>query len=323
MTRAGVGSPGGLAHPQTCSRDARIAKPTPMGGTGGRVDRPSATTMVIGGLPPMAGADSARALLEWIPSLPGVHLGDRSGASALAGLEPFAELIGGRSGPVMFSILGPLTRALEHATRAPAAGQLGSLVARIAESILAVVARISEVAPEAPVVAVVDEPALRRCEHPSHPLSPAVTAPVLDHLGEVVSPVADLGVRVGEGAHLASMVGRGVHVLAVPVSSAATQAPAIAAHVAAGGVVAWGAVPVDQPHGMGTDRLWRRLASAWNDVAAEGVEPAQVREQAFICPSGGLEAFTVSQAHEMVTLADDLGRVARTEVLGPRLDLGA
>lgn len=287
------------------------------------MDRPSATTMLIGALPPMAAETSARVVLEWTPALPGVDLGDRVGRAALAAVEPFLEVIKGRCEPVMFSILGPLTRALDLALRAPSSGQLASLVARIADSILSVVARIAEVAPAAPVVAVLDEPALRRCEHPSHPLSPVVTAPVLSRLGEVVSPVADLGVRVGEGAHLSSMVGCGMHLLAVPLSSSTTQAPALAAHVAGGGVVAWGAVPVDEPHGMGTDRLWRRLAAAWNDVAAQGVAPAAVREQAFICPSGGLESFTMSQAHEVVTLADDLGRVARNEVLGRRLGLGA
>ena len=271
----------------------------------------------------MAGDESARVVLDWTPSLPGVDLGNRSGSAALAMIEPFLQAIGGRSGPDMFSILGPLTRALELAKRAPAPAQLRSLVARIADSVLAVVARFAEVAPAAPVVVVLDEPALRRGEHPSHPLPPAVTAPLLAHIGEVVSPVADLGVRVGEGAHLSSMVGCGVHLLAVPVSSTATQAPALAAHVAAGGVVAWGAVPVDQPHGVGTDRLWRRLASAWDDVAAEGVERAKVRDQAFICPSGGLESFTLSQAHEVVTLADDLGRVARTERPGRRLRIEA
>jgi len=271
----------------------------------------------------MAAEASARVVLEWTPSLPGVALGDRYGSAALATLEPFAHAIRGRSEPVMFSILGPLTRALDLARRAPTPGLLGSLVTRIADSIVAVVARIAEVAPGAPVLAVLDEPALRRCEHPSHPLPPRLTAPALSQLGEMVSPVADLGVRVGEGAHLSSIVGSGVHLLAVPLSSVATQAPALAAHVAAGGVVAWGAVPVDEPHGAGTHRLWRRLASAWNDVAAEGVEPDQVRERSFICPNGSLESFTVSQAYEVVTLADDLGRVARTEALGPHLGIGA
>lgn len=289
-----------------------------------RVEVPSTVTAVIGALPAMTPEVAARFALETTPHLPGVDVGVGSAREAAANAEFFVRAVADRTGPILVSMLGPCSRALGAVVGSVVDDQaLRGAVREVNDVIDAVLGLLASSAPEAVAVVMLDEPALVNGEHPSHPLDAsavgvAIGSIVSEQLGAVV------GVRVPGRADIATLLDSGIGLLGIPVGVGVGAAmAAMAEFVTAGGVIAWGAVPVNEPIGDASHRLWRRLASAWAELVAGGADPVRLRDQALITAAGSLDRFTTGQARQILGLADDLAQRARTQVMGARMGIGA
>ncbi len=179
------------------------------------------------------------------------------------------------------------------------------------------------------VVVVMVEPALVGAMHPTFPLSPGeVTStliPTVDALDRYPGR-GDLliGVHVAGRTDWPSIISSGVSLISVPADDAlVSAAPALNAFLDAGGSIAWGAVPVDQPLGTGGEVFWRRLGGVWCSLVGEGLDPFQLRACSLLGPSDGLGHFGVSQVVRAMGLVDSLSVRVRRQAIGARLSLGA
>ncbi|HTO00290.1 MAG TPA: hypothetical protein VL068_06405, partial [Microthrixaceae bacterium] len=179
------------------------------------------------------------------------------------------------------------------------------------------------------VVVVMAEPGLIGAMHPTFPLSPAeVTAaliPTIDALDSFPDH-GDLlvGVHVAGRTDWPSIISSGVSLISVPVDdSLLSAAPALNLFLEAGGSIAWGAVPVDQPLGTGEELLWRRLGGVWCALVGEGLDPFQLRACSLVGTSDGLGHYGESQVIRSLSLVDSLSVRIRRQAIGTRLSLGA
>jgi len=171
---------------------------------------------------------------------------------------------------------------------------------------------------------VLDEPGLANSMHPTFPLD---EDEVQELVGEVVhdlSPGAAVGVRVDGRADWSMLLRTGIAVLGAPVTAQLeTAAAELARFLERGGVVAWGAVPTDEPLGTSADRLWRRLSALWCELVGEGIDPRLLRERSIITTAGELSSFGTSQAERAIALAQDLASRVFRQARGLHLSIGA
>jgi hypothetical protein len=102
-----------------------------------------------------------------------------------------------------------------------------------------------------------------------------------------------------------------------------TAAVELGRFLESGGIIAWGAVPVDEPLGQSAERLWRRLSDLWCELTRLGIDPLLLRERSIITPAAGLGNFGTSQAERILALAEDLATRVLHQTLGVRLSIGA
>jgi hypothetical protein len=177
------------------------------------------------------------------------------------------------------------------------------------------------------VLLFLQEPVLANSMHPTFPLGPdEISDLVSDVVDEVERPDDDvvIGVQVEGRADWGVLLRTGIGALAAPITAhLETAAAEIDRFLRAGGIVAWGAVPVDEPLGQSADRLWKRLSDLWCELSSRGVDPLLLRERSIITPAAGLAGFGISQAERIVALAEDLATRVLRQSLGVRLSIGA
>lgn len=231
---------------------------------------------------------------------------------------------------VRVGVLGPVTLALTlRAAGLDLDAAVRGAVTVVTDRTTALVERAHGLRPGCAVVAVLVEPGLVGSVHPTFPLGRDVVrghllAPVVDALG--ASPVGRglVGVHVPGRTDWEAVVGTGASFVSLPAQpEVASWAPAIGRLVAAGGVLAWGAVPVNRPLGLQADSLWRSLSATFAALAAEGVDPVELRLRSLVGPVDGLEGFDVPGAGRVVDLCTDLSSRLRRQSLATRLSLGA
>ncbi|HKY16421.1 MAG TPA: hypothetical protein VJM33_15955 [Microthrixaceae bacterium] len=298
---------------------------------------PIGVASAIGAMPFARAVDAVDFVVEQLPQLPSAppldldancHEVDDLDADTLAGIDAFVTRLQGRSEPVVASLTGPITldlrlREAGYAPGAAAEIALGA-VQRVGGWLLA---RLGSAMPEAGLLLFLDEPGLHHSMHPSFPLKPAA---VERRLSEVVAHLDDLGGRVTVGLNLgaradwAMLLRTGVGALAAPLTAQLeTAATEVSRFLDSGGVIGWGAVPVDEPLGASPERLWKRLSAVWCDMTQGGADPMLLRERSIIVPSGPLGAYGLSQAERAVQLAQELAVKVWHQSLGVRLSIGA
>ena len=288
---------------------------------------PVGLATVIGARPGVA-----RDLSPRLPSAPPVELA----ADALApvdgdgALVAFLRTLRGRTEPIVVSLTGPVTLDLDLRRRGieveESARTATVAVSRAASSLLDTVQRI---VPGAGVLLFLQEPVLANSMHPTFPLGPDE---ISDLVSEVVDEVATthpgddvvLGVQVDGRADWAMLLRTGIGALAAPISAhLETAAAEIDRFLRSGGIVAGGAVPVDEPLGLSADRLWKRLSDLWCELSRRGIDPLLLRERSIITPSAALGNFGLSQAQRIVSLSEDLATRVLRQSLGVKLSIGA
>jgi hypothetical protein len=298
-----------------------------MGDAQDGIQVPVGLATVIGARP-----DLAPERLPRLPSAPPVVVDatdGRASATDLAAVDRFLRDLGERRDPIVLSVTGPVTLWSERRR----AGGDPDDAARFAHG--AVVAAASQLldlarrhAPDAGLLLFLEEPALTNSMHPTFPLSAdeiaaliAATVSAVDGLGDHGTT---LGVQVGGRADWAMLLATGIGALAAPITAQLQTASAeIGRFLESGGLMAWGAVPVDEPLGQSIERLWRRLSDLWCELARRGVDPLLLRERSIITPAAGLEHFRSSQAARIVALADELATRVLHQTVGVRLSIGA
>jgi len=300
-----------------------------------RVTLPAGLATVIGALPQLNPFDSSKVVRELTPGLPSgptVDLGradrqlDRGvDVDVLAPVRSFLEDLRGRVEPVVLSLTGPVTidlRLMQDGVERDRAATLAR--GYVAEWARAVVDLTAQLLPGAPLLLFLEEPGLANSMHPTFPLSPAEIEGLVTDVVEPLAPDAMVGVQVSGRADWALLLRTGISVLGAPISARLeTAAAELGRFLEAGGFVAWGAVPVDEPLGSGVERLWRRLSALWADLAQAGLDPLLLRERSIITPSAGLGSFGLSQAERVLRLTGELSERVFNQVVGARLSIGA
>jgi hypothetical protein len=260
----------------------------------------------------------------------------RSAAPGDDVLDAFLSRGPGAATAVRVPVLGPVTTAL--ALRAAGldlaeAVALGGAASR--DRSVAVATRVAASWPGVPQVVVLVEPGLVGSLHPTFPfgrdqLRADLLDPVVDALdaGPLADPARSAGHRIG--LHVPgrtdwdTLVGSGVSFVSLPAGpEAGAWSAALGRLVAGGGVIAWGAVPVDRPLGTRTDSLWQRLTATFSSLSAEGVDPMELRLHSLVSAADGLAHFDPAGAGRIVDLCTDLSSRLRRQSMAARLSLGA
>jgi hypothetical protein len=301
---------------------------------GVRFEQPAGLATVIGALPFERPVDASEFVLDAVPQLPSApsvvldpdHLDVASlGDDVRAGLTTFFGRLVGRVEPVVLTLTGPITLGLrlrdDGVTDEDALRRSASSVRDVARWLLD---RARTDLPGAPVLLFLEEPGLT---HSMHPTFPFTSSTVETTVASVVSDLdggAVVGVQVGGRADWAMLLRTGIAALAAPITAQLdTAASEIGRFLDLGGVIAWGAVPVDEPLGTSPERLWRRLSAVWCELTRLGVDPMLLRERSIITPSGGLATFAPAQAERVVELAQELANRVWRQTVGLRLSIGA
>lgn len=274
---------------------------------------------------------------EWLPRLPSAptlggpidaeHPGVASGADndALDELGEFLVSMEGTSSPVVLSTTGPVSVGLtlldNGIDRERAIGAAIGAVTRRMRDLLDATRRVL---PDALVLIFLEEPGLANSMHPTFPLAGSEIEGLICEVVEPVSDEALVGVQVCGRADWAMLLRTGIDVLGAPVSARLeTAAAELGRFLEAGGFIAWGAVPVDEPLGASAERLWKRLSALWAELARLGLDPLLLRENSIITPAAGLGAFGLGQAERVVKLTLDISERVVNQVIGARLSIGA
>jgi hypothetical protein len=254
----------------------------------------------------------------------------RPSADDLSAVDAFLGELGDRRDAIVLSVTGPVTLWSERRRAGLDTDDGAARFAREAVGAAAsqLLGRARRRLPDSPLLIFLEEPALANSMHPTFPLSSdeistliASTVADVDGLGDHGIVV---GVQVGGRADWAMLLSTGIGALAAPITAQLqTASTEIGRFLEAGGLMAWGAVPVDEPLGQSIERLWRRLSDLWCELSRRGVDPLLLRERSIITPAAGLEHFRSSQAARIVELADELATRVLHQTVGVRLSIGA
>lgn len=283
------------------------------------------------------------AALPRLPSAPpvvidGLHLDPADGddpTRVAAMLDSDGPLVGflrrlsGRRGPIVMSLTGPVTVDVGLRRRGFAVDEANRIATG---AVTAVGARLLGLAerfvPGAPVLLFLQEPALVHSMHPTFPIAPAtigsMVSEVVDGIADDASGEVVVGLQVDGRADWTVLLRSGIGALAAPITAQLdTAVGELRRFLESGGIMAWGAVPVDEPLGASVERLWRRLSEMWCELSSRGIDPLLLRERSIITPASGLGNFGISQAERIVVLAEELATRVLHQTLGVRLQIGA
>lgn len=247
---------------------------------------------------------------------------------AWAGLDALLDAIEEATSPpatVKVQLAGPLTLGLALARAGAEAEAAFGVAAKAVKAVGSrVIGAILERAPHARVVAFLDEPGLTAYDRDSFPIDADRAIDVLSGALASLSPAVATGVHCCGDTDWRIPTMAGPDVLSLPTEQALNAGPdVIGPFLERGGWIAWGAIPTHAPIGNGADVWWRRLMSAWCDLAASGCEPDLLRQQCLITPACGLAGHGSSQAERVLQLTNEVADRVRDQATGARLAVGA
>ena len=229
-------------------------------------------------------------------------------------------------------VLGPVTLALALRSAGvpdPLARELAAATVTARSRAVVRAARAS--IPAVPLAVVLSEPGLVGCIHPTFPygrdqVRSTMLDPVVDALDELATDdhSVTIGLHVPGRTDWDMLISSGVSLISLPADpEAAVWSSSIGRLIAAGGSIAWGAVPVDRPLGTSTELLWKRLAACWAALSSEGIDPMELRLHSLVSAADGLAHFDAAGAGRIVDLCTALSSRLRRQSMAARLSLGA
>lgn len=284
-----------------------------------RIDRLAGLSTVIGSFPASLQTMSTR-----LRSVPLVRL-DASHLDPEVDPTEMLDHLDTTPREVVLPVTGPITVGVDLGRNGlgndDAAALAVAAVDRVAHRLVAAARRR---VPDATTIVFLEEPALVNSMHPTFPLGSALVEAMLGELVSRLSGNSLVGLRVPGRADWAMLLGTGIDALAAPVTAhLETAAVEIRRFLESGGIMVWGAVPVDEPLGVSPERLWRRLVLLWGELIRGGLDPALLRERSIIAPAAELGSFGVSQAERVLNLSQDLASRLMRYGSAVRLSIGA
>lgn len=330
-----------------------------------RVQLPSGTVTGIGSLPHRDAADAAafslRLPLPAIPTLPrrspaegmitqamvgirGITVGQYGSIAidtqridpmapvttdlahdAFGGFRTFLAAADGRSGPVKWQFVGPVTLGMAMLRAGvPVHEAFETSVRAVRAHVQNLLDAVARALPGCVQIVFLDEPALGELMRPGFPIAPDTAIDLVSGALSAIEPTAVAGLHVCADADIATHLASGPGVLSVPVrASLADAAGYLMRFLEAGGWIAWGAVSTAGPIPTTVERPWRTLSALWCRLVEQGADPVLLRQQAMITPECGLGLHSTAVSDHVHRLAIELGRRVHDQAVATRFVLGA
>jgi hypothetical protein len=244
---------------------------------------------------------------------------------AFGGLRAFLAAAAGRTGPVKWQVVGPVTLGLALARRgAPPELAFRVAAAAVRAHLRAVHTWVADALPSCRQVVVIDEPGFCGVMDPGFPLPPEMAIDLASGALAAIEQQAVTGVHCCSEGDLAAIAAAGPAILSLPAVPALVDAGGhVCSFLEAGGWIAWGAVPTDRPVGTCADRHWRDLSALWCSLVQVGCDAGRVRGQALVTPACGLALHDEAQAASVLRLTVEIAERVREQAAASRVTVGA
>lgn len=248
-------------------------------------------------------------------------------ADAFGGFRAFLQHAAAvdHRGPVKWQFVGPVTFGLALMRAGVEASLAFDVAANAIRSHLLHLERtIREALPHSPQVVFIDEPAFEHLLDSDFPLAPDTA---IDHASMAMSALesrATIGLHCCLPADSGALMATGPQVLAVPARGPIQHhAGALHRFLAAGGVVAWGAVSTEGPIPASAERPWSNLSELWCTLVRHGIDPALLRRQSMITPECGLGSHTPAVAERVHRITREVSQRVSDQARATMFSLGA
>jgi hypothetical protein len=244
---------------------------------------------------------------------------------AFTGFRTFLSAAAGRSGPVKWQFVGPLTLGLAlMRAGVPASTAFDVAVRAVRSHVRSLHRVIAQALPGCPQVVVLDEPSMPEMMQPNFPLAPDVAIDLVSGGLAAVENVALAGIHCCGDPDWASILASGPGLLSLPARrNLVDVAGYLARFLEKDGWIAWGAVPTDGPLHLTGDRPWRELSALWCELVAAGCDPVRLRQQSLITPACGLGLHSDVVARRILTMVRHLADRVHSQAVATRLTIGA
>lgn len=183
---------------------------------------------------------------------------------------------------------------------------------------------VAESLPVAQQMVFIDEPDLVHLTDPAFPIAPDTAIDLVSGALAAIEGRAVSGLHCCGEADWSALIAAGPNVLSLPARpSVVDSAGYLQQFLERGGVVAWGAVPIDGPIPTTAERPWRRLSDLWCDLARHGCDQVQLRKQSMVTPECGLGTHTPAVAERVTSIVAELGKRVHDQATATRFVLGA
>jgi hypothetical protein len=244
---------------------------------------------------------------------------------AFTGFRAFLTEAAGRTGPVKWQFTGPLTLGLTLLRLgAPPRTAFDVAVGAVRAHLDHIHAAVAAALPDAAQVVFLDEPVMSTVLCPGFPLPPDAALDLVSGALAALEGRAFAGIHCCSEPDVAALVAAGPALVSVPVHPGlARSAGYLARFLERGGVIAWGAVPIDGPVGLTAERHWRELSALWCELVQGGCDAARLRRQSLVTPVCGLANHDPTMTLRVFDLLTDLSSRVVSQAVATRLSLGA
>ncbi len=242
-----------------------------------------------------------------------------------AGFRAFTDHAAGRTGPVKWQFVGPVTLGIAlHRAGVPVELAFRVAVKAVRSHVQALHLHVAEALPGSRQLVVLDEPSFPEVSDPDFPIPLETAIDAVSGALALIEQTACTGVHSCGEADWASLIAAGPRVLSFPVRDGL---PSIAGYLSrfldGGGWIAWGAVPTDGPIPQTAERPWRQLTATWCDLVQAGCDPIKLRTQSLITPACGLGLHSETVARRVFRIQAELAHKVHSQAVATRLSVGA
>ena len=191
---------------------------------------------------------------------------------AFGGWRAFLAAAAGRTAPVKWQFVGPVTLGLALVRAGLSTDVAFEVSVRAVRCrVRQLVDHVAQVLPGCRQVVFIDEPKLDELMGAGFPIPPDTAVDLVSAALAAIEPIAVTGLHVCATADIASLVAIGPDVLSVPVDLRLLESAGyLARFLSDGGTIAWGAVPPRarlrrRPNGRGAS--CRSCGASWCDAA--------------------------------------------------------
>ncbi len=241
------------------------------------------------------------------------------------GFNALLRAAAGRTGPVKWQFVGPVTLGLAlQRAGVPAPMAFEAAVKAVRSHIGALHRHVAAALPDAQQIVVLDEPSFPAVMEPDFVISLDAAIDLVSGALAMVEPTAVTGIHCCGTADWASLIAAGPQLLSLPVHDDLVKVSGyLARFLSDGGWIMWGAVPTDGPIPHSAERPWRALSKVWCDLVGGGCDPILLRTQSLISPACGLGLHSDAVAHRVFRIVAELAHRVHSQAVATRLSIGA